>query len=88
MLISTTNTLPPDSALREQFEPPRGYIHRWWFREQGYKTSSFGSLFEGLRSGELLGDWASFVADRTEEESLGTLRGEVWFPLPESERPE
>ena len=88
VLISATHTLPAGSALREQFEPPREYTHRWWFPEQGYKTSSFGSLFDELRSGELLGDWVSFVAERTEEERLGALRGEVWFPLPESERPQ
>ena len=88
VLISASSTLGPDSPLREQFEPPRQYIHRWWFREQGYKATSFRSLFDDLRSGDLLADWASFVSDRTDEETLGALRGEVWFPLARAESSE
>ena len=82
-LISASSTVPPDSPLRERFGVARPYVHRWWFPEGGYRSASFGSLFEALRSGELLGDWASFVSERGDEAALGALRGEVLFPLPE-----
>ena len=81
-LISARSTLPPNSPLRERFGVARPYVHRWWFPEGGYRATSFGSLAGELRSGELLGDWASFVSERGDEAGLGALRGEVLFPLP------
>ena len=82
VLISASSTLPPDAALRAQFADTRPYVHRWWFPEAGYRATSLGSLFDDLRSGELLSDWASFVAERGDEQGLGALRGEVLFPAP------
>ena len=79
VLVSAAATLDP-GWRSDRFGPPRPYVHRWWFEEGGYKGSSFGSLLRGLRSGDLLADWASFVAGRTDAESLGALRGEVRFP--------
>ena len=81
-LISADSTLPSESPLRERFGVTRPYVHRWWFPEGGYRSASFGSLFEQLRTGELLGDWAGFVSARGDEADLGTLRGEVLFPPP------
>ena len=80
VLVSAAATLAPDWPQGDRFGPPRPFVHRWWFEEGGYKGSSFGSLLRGLRSGDLLADWASFVAGRTGVESLGALRGEVRFP--------
>ena len=82
VLISADWTVGANWSQRSKFEQPRGYTHRWWFPEQGYKGASFGSLLNGLRSGELLADWMNFISVRTEENSLGTLNGKIWFPLP------
>ena len=82
VLISASSTVGPNWELRDQFESPRPYVHRWWFREEGYRAATAGGVLGKLASGELLADWVSFVATRTEEDSLGALRGHVWFPLP------
>lgn len=82
VLISADWTVGANWSQRSKFEQPREYTHRWWFPEQGYKGTSFGSLLNGLRSGELFVDWMNFIAVRTEENSLGTLNGKIWFPLP------
>ena len=81
VLISASSTVGPNWELRDQFESPRPYVHRWWFREEGYRAATAGGVLGMLASGELLADWVSFVATRTEEDSLGALRGHVWFPL-------
>ena len=81
VLISASSTVGPNWELRDQFESPRPYVHRWWFREEGYRAATAGGVLGKLASGELLVDWVSFVATRTEEDSLGALRGHVWFPL-------
>ena len=81
VLISASSTVGPNWELRDRFESPRPYIHRWWFREEGYRAATAGGVLGMLASGELLADWVSFVATRTEEDSLGALRGHIWFPL-------
>ena len=81
VLISASSTVGPNWERRDQFESPRPYVHRWWFREEGYRAATLGGVLGELASGELLADWVSFVATRTEEDSLGALRGHVWFPL-------
>ena len=80
IVIAASTTLARDPTLRERFAVTRPYVHRWWFPEGGYRATSFGSLLDGLRSGELLGDWADFIAGRVPEDQLGALRGEVLFP--------
>ena len=79
VLILERSSAQPGWPPRDGFEE-RPYRHRWWFPEHGYKGASFGSLLGALRSGDLLADWASFLADRTGEDALGALHGGVWFP--------
>ncbi|MYE45412.1 MAG: TIGR03663 family protein [Chloroflexi bacterium] len=81
VLISASSTVGPGWALRHRFEQPRPYVHRWWFREEGYRAATPRGVLEQLASGDLLEDWLSFLATRTEEETIGALRGHVWFPL-------
>ena len=80
IVITSSTTLPHDAALRQRFAFGRPYVHRWWFPEAGYRTISVTSLLEGLGSGELIADWADFIAGGVPEDSLGALRGEVLFP--------
>lgn len=82
VLISASSTVGPAWRLSNQFEAPRPYVHRWWFREDGYRAATAGGVLEQLASGELLADWVSFVTSRTEEETIGALRGHIWFPRP------
>ena len=80
VLISASSTIGPGWLLRHEFEEPRPYVHRWWFREDGYRAATPRGVLEKLASGELLVDWVSFVATRTEEDTIGALRGHIWFP--------
>ncbi len=81
LLISASSTVGPNWAMSDRFEPPRPYVHRWWFREDGYRAATPRGVLGKLASGELLADWVSFVVTRTEEDSVGALHGHVWFPL-------
>ena len=40
VLISASSTVGPGWALRHRFEQPRPYVHRWWFREEGYRAAN------------------------------------------------
>ena len=79
VLILEGSSAQPDWPPRDRYEE-RPYRHRWWFPEGGYKGATFGSLLGALRSGDLLADWAGFLARRTGEDSLGALHGGVWLP--------
>ena len=80
IIITAPGTLPHGDPARERFADAVPYAHRWWFPEAGYRSASFGSVLGGIASGELIGDWAEFIASGVPEGSLGALRGEVLFP--------
>ena len=80
IVITSSTTLPYDAELRQRFAFSRPYVHRWWFPEAGYRTTSWGRLLDGLASGELIADWADFIAGGVPEDTIGALRGEVLFP--------
>ena len=80
ILITPRNAIESTDPIRLEYEEPVEYRHRWWFREYGYKQTSWGSLGSGLRDGSLVSDWLSFMNDRVEESTIGSFDGEVWFP--------
>ena len=82
ILVAERSTLPPGNQLRGRYAVIESYQHRWWFPEQGYRETSFSSLAEDLAGGTLLDRWLTFLIDRVDEASLGSLNGEVFFPAP------
>ena len=82
ILVVARGTLPDLVPARLQAEPPIYYLHRWWFVEEGYRATTWGSLATGLRDGSLPRRWIEFARHRTSPDTLGALEGEVLFPLP------
>lgn len=82
ILVVERSTLPASSELRERYTVVEPYQHRWWFPEEGYRATSFSSLADDLVGGSLLDRWLTFLLERVDESSLGSLNGEVFFPQP------
>jgi uncharacterized protein (TIGR03663 family) len=82
ILLVERSTLPADSELRERYTIIEPYQHRWWFPEAGYRSTSLSSLADDLIEGSLLDRWLTFLLERGDESSLGSLNGEVFFPQP------
>ncbi len=80
IVIAAPTTLPHGDPLRERFAYGRPYVHRWWFPEAGYRATTFEGLVDGLASGQIVADWADFIAGGIPEDTIGALRGEVLFP--------
>ena len=80
-------TLPPEAASRLLSEPAIPYLHRWWFVEDGYRSTTWASFFSDLADGSLPRRWIEFYRHRTSPETLGALEGEVLFPLPDAPAP-
>jgi uncharacterized protein (TIGR03663 family) len=82
ILVVERSTLPPGSELRSRYTVVEPYQHRWWFPEEGYRATSISSLADDLVEGSLLDRWLTFLLERVDESSLGSLNGEVFFPQP------
>ena len=80
ILIVERSTLPPGGALRDRYTVVEPYQHRWWFPEEGYRATSLSSLADDLAGGVLFDRWLTFLIERVDETSLGSLNGEVLFP--------
>lgn len=80
ILILARGTLHELALSRRQSEPAVYYLHRWWFVEDGYRATTWGSLASGLRDGSLPRRWLEFARHRTSPDTLGALEGEVLFP--------
>ena len=79
--VLARGTLHELAPSRKQSEPAVYYLHRWWFVEDGYRATTWGSLASGLRDGSLPRRWVEFARHRTSPDTLGVLEGEVIFPL-------
>jgi uncharacterized protein (TIGR03663 family) len=80
IIVAALNTISPTDPLRFDYEDPIRYKHRWWFTESGYRQASPDFLVKGITDGSLIDDWWTFLLDRVDESTLGSLDGEVLFP--------
>jgi len=81
LVIAAQGTVTAIQPLRLEYQRGEIYTHRHWFRESGYRATSFRSLAEGIRDGSMLRRWAHFMVYRGTEEETGALLGEVLRPL-------
>ncbi|MEX2446627.1 MAG: hypothetical protein WD734_04740, partial [Dehalococcoidia bacterium] len=56
------------------------YRHRWWFPEEVYRNASWGSLWEGARTGHLFNVWAHFAVNHVPVSAVSSLDGQVLLP--------
>jgi predicted membrane-bound mannosyltransferase len=80
ILVAALNTITPTDPLRSDYQEAIRYRHRWWFPEGGYRQTDAGFLVSGISDGSLIATWWSFLLDRADESTLGSLDGEVLFP--------
>ena len=87
ILVMARGTMPDFALTRKQYEGAVLYLHRWWFVENGYRTTTWSNFASGLLDGSLPRRWLEFARYRTSPDSLGALEGEVLFPRPEGSVP-
>ena len=73
-------SMPLDGALLMEYESAEPYVHRWWFAEAGYRSTTLRSLWESVREGELVSDWFEFLLWRGDADVIGELRAEMYLP--------
>ncbi|GMU39560.1 MAG: hypothetical protein AMXMBFR23_04260 [Chloroflexota bacterium] len=80
ILLAVQGTITRVQPMRLDYEPGVPFVHRHWFREDGYRATTWASFGEGLRDGSLLRRWAQFLVERGSPEGIGTMDAEVLYP--------
>lgn len=80
IVISTRGHVSGKPDVREMYQEPLQYPHRWWYPESNYREVTLGDLVEGLQNGELVDLWAHFLIRRGDADKIGSLQAEVFFP--------
>ncbi len=84
VVLALPSTLASVPALKEQVAEVKPYHHRWWFPEEGYRSTTWSNFFTRLLNGRLVEQWYEFTNDRIPTDSLGSLDGEALLPSPEA----
>ncbi|MCA9850327.1 MAG: TIGR03663 family protein [Dehalococcoidia bacterium] len=80
IVITTRGFVSGRPDVRNMYQAPVQYPHRWWFPEAGYRATTLSGLFDELKSGELIDEWTNFLVHRGDVERIGSLQAEVYFP--------
>jgi len=80
VLILEQGTYHQRPQLSEGRDRRREFVHRWWFPEEGYRSLSFGDLWDEVRDGSLPGRVTSFIEHHVPASSLGAVDGVVVYP--------
>ena len=78
ILLPESMAAYPELVTGRQVIP---YHHRWWFPEEGYKSTTPSSLVQGLLSGRLLADWVEFERHHIAPETLGSFDARLLYPV-------
>lgn len=73
VLLVLPDNLVAAGALRSKAGPGEDYVHRWWFPEEGYRSTTGDSLLRDLVTGQLFVRWARFQWSRIPVEEIGRM---------------
>ena len=67
-------------AWPDYYAPGEPYAHRWWFPEDGYRTTTAPRFWQWLRDPAMWRTWKDFFLDRRLREPIGSIDGVAFFP--------